>query len=86
MTPGRLRACLDALGWSGGVLARQLGCREELPRRWLSGARGYAVPPGIAAWLERREAAANREPPPIEWWPPSPSPDRRGSKRTEGIT
>ena len=67
MTPERLRECLGALGWTGGALARQLGCRDELTRRWLSGARGYTVPPGVAEWLERRVASALDDPPPVDW-------------------
>lgn len=67
MTPERLRECLGVLGWSGGALARQLDCRDELVRRWLSGARGYTVPELVADWIERRVEAALADPPPERW-------------------
>lgn len=51
MSPTLLRACLAALGWSQGELARRLECRIELVQRWARGAEGYAVPAGVASWL-----------------------------------
>lgn len=51
VSPTLLRACLSALGWSQGDLARHLGCRIELVQRWARGADGYAVPAGISEWL-----------------------------------
>ena len=67
MNPTLLRACLSALGWSQGDLARHLGCRIELVQRWARGAEGYAVPAGISEWLAglAQQIAGDRQ---IEEW------------------
>ena len=62
MTPERFRACLDALFWSGRLLAALLDIDERQVRRWASGQ--YEIPPDIAAWLERRAQAMEADPPP----------------------
>ncbi len=63
MTPDRLRECLALLRWSQRSLAEALGLDDRQVRRWASG--DYAVPPHIAAWLERRAEAMRADPPPV---------------------
>jgi hypothetical protein len=53
MTPATLAATLDELHWTTGDLAALLGCHRDRVRNWIRPT-GYAVPPDVAAWLERR--------------------------------
>jgi hypothetical protein len=62
MSPDRLRACLDALSWSGRGLAALLRVDERQVRRWATG--DYAVPPPVADWLERLARFHEGNPPP----------------------
>jgi transcriptional regulator with XRE-family HTH domain len=61
VTPDRLRECLALLRWSQRGLAEALDCDERQIRRWAAGA---AVPPAVAAWLDRLAAYHERHPPP----------------------
>ena len=65
MTPGRYRACLEALGWSQRYLAVVLGCSDRLPRLWAMG--GAPVPPAVAEWLQALVAAHEAVPVPADW-------------------
>ena len=68
MTPGRYRACLEALGWSQRYLAVVLGCSDRLPRLWAMG--GAPVPPAVAEWLVALVAAHEAVPVPANWRQP----------------
>lgn len=62
MSPARFRACIAACGWTLNGLASMLECTPPLVHRW---ARGEGtIPADVAAWLERRAAAALADPPP----------------------
>mgnify|MGYP002363188029 CR=1 FL=1 len=50
MTTGRLRECLDLLGWTQRGLARMLDRPEGTVRQWARGA--VTVPDDVAAWLD----------------------------------
>jgi transcriptional regulator with XRE-family HTH domain len=50
MSPHRLRACLEILGWSQRELAAQVGVDPRQVVRWISGA--AIVPLSTEAWLE----------------------------------
>jgi hypothetical protein len=68
MTPARYRECLELLGLSQNDIARLLRCSDRMTHRWASGK--IAVPPGIAAWLERWVAIRQAHPdpaPPEDW-------------------
>ena len=65
MTPDRLREVLRLLNWSGRGLASVLECDERLIRRWTAGT--FAVPPGVADWLEALALAHQANPPPADW-------------------
>lgn len=66
MTPTDLRATLATLGWTIRGLARVLGRPEGSVTNWTRP--GYSVPPDVAGWLARREAAHRKmlrdDPPP----------------------
>ncbi len=63
MTPAaRLRAALDALGWSQRELARRLVQDERTVRRWASGE--HPCPEAVLAWLEALAAVYETMPPP----------------------
>jgi ribosome-binding protein aMBF1 (putative translation factor) len=49
MTPDRIRACLDLIGWSQRGLAERLQRDERQVRRWCSG--DYEIPEPEAQWL-----------------------------------
>ena len=53
MSPGRLRECLKALGWSFQYFSERIGCPPEQVRSWLN-SKGISqgVPPDISRWLE----------------------------------
>jgi len=53
MTPATLAATLKELHWTTGNLAKLLQCSRDRTRNWIR-PQGYAVPPDVAAWLERR--------------------------------
>ena len=55
MTPAALKSTLATLGWSARQLGTMLGMSERSPGNWLLGR--SAVPPEVAAWLERRAVA-----------------------------
>lgn len=82
MTPDRFRECLDAIGWTGRELGRQLSVDERQVRRWAGSA---GIPDRIAEWIERLAQfhEANPSPrrtsaPTIEWDSEFPAPpDRR---------
>ena len=61
MTPQRLRECLALLRWSQRGLADALDADERQVRRWAAGA---AIPPAVAAWLDRLAAYHAKHPPP----------------------
>jgi hypothetical protein len=59
MTAEEFNATLAATSWSAAPLARRLCLgRDRSVRRWASGK--IAIPPGIAAWLERWHASQAR--------------------------
>jgi transcriptional regulator with XRE-family HTH domain len=68
MSAGRLRNCLEALGWSLRHLARVLDINFTTVRRWAAGTQ--EVPPPIAAWLEILARCHETNPPPARV-PPS---------------
>jgi transcriptional regulator with XRE-family HTH domain len=73
----RLRAALDALGWSQRELARRLALDERTVRRWSGGE--YPVPQPVLAWLEdgaRRTAAVT-----ATWLSEAPRPRRANASR-----
>ena len=53
MTPAAFRAAVERLGWSYRGLADMVQIDERQVRRW---AAGNAIPPHIAAWIERAVA------------------------------
>lgn len=65
MTPDRFAAALETLGWTQRHLARLLRCDTNMPGRWAKGA--AAIPPTIAAWLERLVGAHQGNPAPEDW-------------------
>jgi len=73
MTPARYLACLSALRWTGAEVARWCGYVRESDRQWRTGE--TAVPPQVAAWLERRMAGRFDDPPRK---PPQKRAGRRG--------
>jgi len=83
MSPDELKAHLDTLGWSSRHLARVLGIPQGTPANWTMGR--YAVPPYVAAWLERWvktcEQAMQRDPPP--WKGNLPSWEAADARRME---
>lgn len=62
MTRPDFLAALATLGWTIRGLARVLGRPENTVRNWTR--TGYRVPPDVAAWLVRRLAAHEADPPP----------------------
>lgn len=82
MTPERFKECLDAIGWTGRELGRQLGVDERQVRRWAGGA---GLPDRIGEWIEKLAqfheanlAPRRVSPPTIEWDSEFPPPaDRR---------
>ena len=71
MTPERFKECLDAIGWTGRELGRQLGVDERQVRRWAGSAE---VPDQIAKWIEHlaqfhkaNPAPRRVAPPTIQW-------------------
>ena len=62
MTPATLKDTLLALGWSSRQLGAMLGLHPSTPGNWLLGR--SAVPPDVAAWLERRAQSLRDDPPP----------------------
>jgi hypothetical protein len=65
MTPARLAECLAALRWTKVALADAAALDERQVRRWATGQ--AAIPPAIAAWLERA----------VAWHEKNPIPPRR---------
>lgn len=63
MTP--LAHLLDRIGWKPAELARQIGCSPDYAHKMAHGLR--APPPKLVAWLERRAASADADPPPQDW-------------------
>ncbi|WP_420961116.1 hypothetical protein [Brucella sp. IR073] len=49
MTPATLQQCLEDMGWTPDILARQLGCHVSMVDAWLDGDIG--IPPKAAAWI-----------------------------------
>jgi transcriptional regulator with XRE-family HTH domain len=66
MTPKRLEACLQELGWMQPELARRLGVRLSTIRQWLSGRR--AIPPNVDRWLEDLARRVGEAPSQPEGW------------------
>jgi hypothetical protein len=63
MTPGRLRECLEIIGWSVAELSRRLdGVSERNLNRMLSGS--ATIPDTIADWLEAIVRHMQAAPPP----------------------
>lgn len=54
MTPERLLAVMNELGWGVPKTAKELGVQSRSVERWLRGEN--EVPEPLAAWLERRVA------------------------------
>jgi transcriptional regulator with XRE-family HTH domain len=63
VSPDRLRACIEALGWTQRGLARMLGRHEGTVRQWARGT--VSVPDDVAAWLETRASVAEVTPAPV---------------------
>lgn len=63
MTPAAYRAALEALGMSASSLAALLGRPRNTVIAWGDPRRG-GPPDDVAAWLERRVAALDADPPP----------------------
>ena len=81
MTPERFKECLDAIGWTGRELGRQLGIDERQVRRWAGSA---GLPDRIGEWIEKLAQFHEANPPPrrvspptIEWDGEFPPPDDR---------
>ncbi len=65
MTPAHLCDCMAVLGWNARALAAQLGCQDEMVRRWT---RGLAdVPVSVEQWLLMRADATIPLPVPVGW-------------------
>jgi transcriptional regulator with XRE-family HTH domain len=62
VNPTRLRACLEALGWTQRGLARSLERQEGTVRQWARGV--VQIPEEVACWLEVRASHAEKNPPP----------------------
>lgn len=58
-------AAVKTLHWSDRELAAMLGCSRALPSQWRTKRR--PIPPEVAAWLRRRVADAQADPPPANW-------------------
>jgi transposase len=67
MTGPELGAALDVLGWSQRHLAARLGVSEQRVRRWVSLTHEGGIPPELTAWIKRRVAALQADPPPRGW-------------------
>jgi hypothetical protein len=65
VTPGRLRECLEALGWSQGRASTMIGCSDRLVRLWAAGRE--PIPEPVAVWLETLAAVHEANPPPVGW-------------------
>lgn len=64
----RLRAALDALGWTRADLAGRLGIREDSVRKMTMGRQAVAA--GLLPWIEAAAAYLTAEPLPPGWQAP----------------
>lgn len=76
MSPTAFTEALAQIGWTKRHLAGLLQCDTNLPTRWERGS--APVPPVIALWLMRLDAAHVRNPVPVEWRSRAITARRRG--------